>query len=124
MGKNLDKKILNKSKEVKNDPFCFGFFIDNELYWNTPNLMANTIISISSDVIGKQKYITLLKTKFKSIQEFNALVNTNFLSWNALLKNTKPINLSNLEQINITFYEMFCHKYFATVKATFKKTCP
>ena len=44
--KNLDKKILNKSKEVKNDPFCFGFFIDNELYWNTPNLMANTIIPL------------------------------------------------------------------------------
>ena len=77
-----------------------------------------------SNLLGKQKYITLLKTKFKSIQEFNTLINTNFSSWNALLENTEPLNLSNLEQMNITYYEMFCHKYFATVKATLKKHAP
>ena len=37
------------------------------------------------------------------------------------LKILNPLIFSNLEQINITFYEMFCHKYFATVKATLKK---
>ncbi len=122
--KNLNKKILNKSIKAKDDPYCFGFFIDNELYWNTPNLMANAIIALSSNVVGKQKYISLLKTKLKSIQEFNTLINTNFSSWNALLENTEPLNLSNLEQMNITYYEMFCHKYFATVKASLKKHAP
>ena len=70
--KKILTENLNKSKEVKNDTFCFGFFIDNELYWNTPNLMANTIISIS---------LMLSETKIYYITQDQVKIVQNLMHW-------------------------------------------
>ncbi len=122
--KNLNLKIFNKSHKIKDDPYFFGFFIDNELYWNTPHIMASLVIKNKRDSAGKRQFINLLKDEIKTIEAFNSLTNSNFENWNALINNLDDIDLSGIEKINIKFYEMFCHKYFATVKALINKHAP
>ena len=46
-------------------PFCFGFLLIMNCTGTHSNLMANTIISISSDVAGKQNIMPLLQDQVK-----------------------------------------------------------
>ena len=121
---SVRKKIKWKADKLNEDPFFFGYFVDNEMHWYEPNSMAQHILQNKPQNHGKKTYINRLKKQL-SIAEFNAKTKSDFTDWNAVLKNTAKIkNIGALEQFNIVYYEDMCHIYFSTIKKAIKELSP
>jgi hypothetical protein len=114
--KNVSSFIKSKAEMVKNDPFFIGYFVDNEMHWFDPNGMATYIIKNQPNSAGKKHYVELLKMHLKDITVFNEKTGTDFSDWDALLKSTKKIELKNIEEINILFYNELSEIYFKTIR--------
>ena len=69
--KGLDPKVIN-------DPFCIGFFVDNEL--NVSGI-AEQVMSLPSGSKTKLKFLEELKTKYLSIENLNRSWKTFFTNF-------------------------------------------
>lgn len=123
----VEKKIKEKAAFVKDDPYFFGFFINNEIHWSSPLGIAKSTLSKGKDCAGKKTYIALLQHYIATIDAFNELTGASFKSWNEL-ENTKvakdKLNVSALKKVNEEHYTIMCEVYFKTTKALIDKYAP
>ncbi|WNC69160.1 hypothetical protein RI845_03140 [Thalassotalea nanhaiensis] len=115
----LERKVKQKAALVKNDPYFFGFFINNEIHWGTPQSIAASTLAKGQNSAGKKVYIALLKDKLKNIETFNKMAGSNFKSWQALLTTKVKKNKVKhrlLKDINVLHYTNMTDVYFKTSK--------
>ena len=128
------KSIDVVSKEVKNNPWCIGVFIDNERSWG--NMSSDKLhyglvldgLSKDKNSYLKSEFMRILKKKHKSIASLNKLWETNFASWTALekgvdYKKQNSFNKGKLEDFSILL-EAFATKYFQVIHDALEKKMP
>jgi Secretion system C-terminal sorting domain len=124
---DVEAKIIEKAEVVKDDPYFFGFFINNEIHWGNPLSFAKNLLEKEGDCIGKQVYIDLLKQRLVSITEFNELTGATNGSWEDLLTNeinTNGLDIYALKEVNIEHYTNMCEMYFKITKELIDKYAP
>ncbi len=124
---DVEKKIKAKATFVKNDPFFFGFFINNEIHWGTPFSLANHTLAKDKNTAGKKVFIELLKKELGTIENFNTKTGGDFNNWEALLKSkvkNNSLKLHNLKAINKKHYENMVENYFSTTKKLINTYAP
>ena len=106
--------IKAKAEMVKDDPFFFGFFVNNEIKWREPGRIAADTLSNAGTCAGKQAYVSLLKQRLATIEAFNQATGAAFKSWDDLLQTPvkQAIQLEPLAAINIEHYRTMCEIYF------------
>lgn len=112
---DVEKKIKEKSELVKDDPYFFGFFINNEIHWSNPQTIAASTLSKGKNSEGKKVYVSLLQSELKSIENFNQKTGSNFKSWNNLLETKVKKNAvkhSAIKEINVLHYKNMTEQYF------------
>ena len=139
----FDPKFLERTevtmktiaKEVQNNPWCIGVFVDNEKPWglgSNPTTKYGVIFETfkfdASKSSAKKAFINILKEKYKSISELNKSWETNIKSWNILenkidLKNEKEYSENFIADFS-SLMHAFASKYFSTVQKTLKKHMP
>jgi hypothetical protein len=117
----VQNTIKRNAEKANKDPYFFGYFVDNEMHWYNPTKMASLVLKNASSSVGKKEYINLLIKNFDKIEDLNAKAGTQFESWEALLQNKKEIDMKNVEDINIIYYEKMCHLYFKTIREAIDK---
>ncbi|MBK3517094.1 hypothetical protein [Carboxylicivirga marina] len=122
----VELKIKDKAAFVKDDPYFFGFFINNEIHWGNPNSLVIHSLEKGNDCAGKIAYLNLLKNELL-IKQFNELTGASFESWNDLL-NTKVspgrLKVAKLKEYNVKHYTNMCELYFKTTKELIDKHAP
>ena len=113
-----------KVQSSKGDPYLFGFFVDNEIHWYSPNTFAKKLIAYRANSMGKKVYVDMLEEEYKNIESFNSVAGTSFKNWKDLVKNRKQIKLKKTEKVNIEFYELMTHKYFSTIRKAIDEISP
>jgi len=116
---DVEKKIMAKATFVKDDPYFFGFFINNEIHWGTPFSLANQTLAKGPKTAGKEVYISLLKKELKSIENFNSKTGGSFKSWDNLLQTKVKANtlqLHKIKDLNIKHYKTMVEYYFSITK--------
>lgn len=124
---DVEERIKEKAQMVKDDPYFFGFFINNEIHWGSPMSLAINSLEKGADCIGKQEYINLLKQRLVSINEFNQLTGASISSWENLLNNkinTNDLDIYALKEVNVEHYNNMCEVYFKTTKENIDKYAP
>lgn len=123
--KNRLKAEVGKSAD---DPWCIGYFVDNELWWGPGNRAANvahSALKAAPDSLSKQAFIADLKTKYTEIEKLNAVWGTEYTSWNALRDTqTLPADLKKSSEDCGDFGLRFAERYFATVRKAVKEIAP
>lgn len=84
--------IAPVAAKVVGDPYCLGWFLDNELTWTDGlgedsgrySIAYGTLKEDISVSPGKQVWIQDLRTKYTTIEALNASWSTNFTSWGQL----------------------------------------
>ncbi|WNC69128.1 hypothetical protein RI845_02980 [Thalassotalea nanhaiensis] len=125
--KSVNKRVKQASTAIKDDPFFIGFFIDNELYWKSPNTLAKELIKKPKNSSAKHQYVDIVKDIYKTLDEVNKRLGSSFTNWSALKANKQEFPLKNitmLEQANIAFYQKMSHKYFSTISKAIKNHAP
>ncbi|TLX78168.1 hypothetical protein E9993_00350 [Labilibacter sediminis] len=124
---DVERKIKAKAAFVKDDPFFFGFFINNEIHWGNPYSFANYTLAKGADCAGKKVFVELLQKRLNTIEKFNKLTGASFKSWNELLQtkvSNDKLRTSAIKTINEEHYTTMCEVYFKTTKALIDKYAP
>jgi hypothetical protein len=78
----LKGRLAEEKDRTTNDPYCIGYFIDNELRWND---LALTALGSEKQLSAKNALVEFLKKKYPTIRDLNNGWNTEFGSWKKLL---------------------------------------
>ncbi len=112
------------------DPWCVGFFIDNELSWGDEMSLGLAALASPGSQPAKKVLVDDLKAKYQTVEKLNAAWDTNFADWDALLQNkfTPPDKQKWAKQKAFAelsaFYTKIAETYFAAVKEEMKKAAP
>jgi hypothetical protein len=85
----LLKQMEAKRRKSAGDPWCLGFFSDNELSWgDDTSLAVGTLMSPAAQP-AKRAFLEVLRKKYDDIAKLNAAWGTSHASWDALAASTK-----------------------------------
>lgn len=118
---NLTRKIKVIIRSAA-DPFCIGYFVDNEITWGDSTGVARWTIASPPDQPAKIEMVNFLKRKYHDIERMNKNWGTGFKSWDDFMSNTRQLNIRNKDTQEFTF--MAVNEYFKRVKSTLKKYAP
>lgn len=120
----LEKQLLDHKKEIE-DPWCIGFFVDNELPWGNQTRMAELVAKAPPTQAAKGKFVADLKRKYVNINALNRAWGTDFASWDALMNNRADIWTTDGTWADFfEFNNALIHKYYSTIRQAFDRLAP
>lgn len=126
------KTVEQIDREVKDNPWCIGVFIDNEKSWGQMGstesqygIVLNTLTRPNSDSPTKAVFADILKNKYNTIAKLNKAWNTKLDSWDEL---DAGVTLTNFTEAAIEDFsvmlETYASEYFRIVAKTVKEYMP
>ena len=120
----IQKNLKRFAKETK-DPWCIGFFVDNELSWGNNGIsLARETLACPPDQPAKQEFVRDLKARYGEIGKLNRAWNTRHASWDALLSSRKAPDVGRAGGDLKRFYAKTADTYFRVIKEELKKAAP
>ena len=122
----LDRTLQTDLKESLGDPWCLGFFVDNELAWGDTCHLAEASLASPAAQPAKRVFAEDLKKKYATIEALNAAWGTPHASWDALLAATalpdrkRAAARADLE----AFSERYLDAYFGGCRDAVKAASP
>lgn len=118
------KNSIASQKEGANDPWCIGYFVDNELSWGLPGSLAIGTLKSPATQPAKIKFVKSLKENYKTIEALNKSWQTKYASWEALLNTTTAPEEANAKKDLVAFYGEIADTYFRIINEELKKVAP
>jgi hypothetical protein len=107
------------------DPWCIGFFVDNELGWGGDGVsLALATLRSPHDQPAKRVFLEDLRKKYETIENLNAAWGTQNASWDALQQSTTPPDKRQARADLEAFYMRLAEQYFAVCRAAIKQGAP
>lgn len=119
------KMQFETRKEEVQDPWCLGFFVDNEIQWKGVTYLAEMTVKAPADQPCKQVMVSWLKEKYGTIKALNNVWKTGFASWKALEENSSEIIAdANTKDDLRAFNRQIIEKYYQNIRAAFDAYAP
>ncbi|WP_010520394.1 hypothetical protein [Aquimarina agarivorans] len=122
--KKAVKSSVASQKYGAGDPWCIGYFIDNEMAWGSVGSLAIGALRSPATQPAKIEFIKDLKKKYGSVKKLNDKWGTTHASWDALLKTTTPPDETKAKEDLVVFYEKIADTYFRTIKEGLNTIAP
>lgn len=122
----MDRTLRTELKESLNDPWCLGFFVDNELHWGDSCHVAEVTLTSPSDQPAKRRLIAWLQQKHASIEALNTAWATGHASWDAVLSSIqRPDRKREAVRADLeAMSELIVHEYFRGCREAVKAAAP
>ncbi|MEP0842473.1 MAG: beta-galactosidase [Phycisphaerae bacterium] len=126
------RAIRPVAEKVKADPWCVGWFVDNELSWGgwgddakRAGLALGTLAKPGTSP-AKKALLEHFKSRYASIAALNAAWGTSLAGWEALQEPFKPAGplSAGMKADLIGFVKVFARKYFEVVREEIRKADP
>jgi hypothetical protein len=117
------RRLMAEHKAEMDDPWCFGFFVDNELSWGGPTDLAVWTLASPADQAAKSEFRRRMQAKYATVGALNAAWNTAFADWEAFLSETKRPG-KGAEADLAEFTLAVADAYFKNVCEEFKAAAP
>jgi len=114
----------DKRKTSANDPWCIGYFSDNEMSWGDETSLAIAALKSPPDQAAKLVLIADLKAKYSDITKLNAAWGTAHTSWDGLRENRTAPDAQKARADLTAFYSKSAGSYFRTVRDAIKAVAP
>lgn len=82
----LRRAMESKTNSSANDPWCIGYFSDNEMSWGDETSLALGVLQSPPQQAAKREFMDDLKATYSDIARLNSAWGTNYASWDALLE--------------------------------------
>lgn len=115
---------IERKKEA--DPWCIGYFFDNELGWGNDTSLATAALRSPAKQKAKKVFIEDLKKKYQTIEKLNTAWDKKYKSWKFLLESTDDpdIKTSQGQDDLKEFYTKTAETYFRIIKEEINKVVP
>ncbi|MEL6312034.1 MAG: beta-galactosidase, partial [Pseudomonadota bacterium] len=115
---------LEAHRETAGDPWCIGYFVNNELHWNPPMKIVENIFRLEPDSAAKRRFVEQLRETYGTVAALNELLGTEFDSWEGVMANRASVALKPIEGDVDRFYEAMCHEFFRICREEVKRLAP
>lgn len=120
--KGIENCLLARRGQL-NDPWCLGFFVDNEIHWGSPVMLSkNTLLSPATSA-AKKTFRDILKGKYGDIAKLNAAWKSSYADWNDFLEKCE-VPKHALESDLLDFNRLTTETYFKKIRDGIKKLAP
>lgn len=131
----VDTSIRVSTEKYRDDPWCIGYFIDNEISWGgSDNSNDREHYGLVYGTLGgdktspaKQAFINQLRSRYAGIEQLDKAWKTDFPSWPALLEKPFPPQSTLPAQMREDFAKFlttFADQYFKVVRDALRKNDP
>ena len=120
----LQNGMAAQKDKSAGDPWCIGYFVDNEISWGDDPSLAIATLASPADQPAKIAFVGDLKAKYGTIDKLNAAWDTKHASWDDLLKSTTPPDKQKAGDDLRAFYSRIAEKYFEVCRAAVKEIAP
>ena len=119
--------------DVDNDPFCIGYFVDNELSWGNTQfdashyaLALSGLKASSQQSSAKKAFDDILQQQYGSIEKLNAAWSTSFESWESFAQGVSlPSDLSEaMKQDLSVLLSALADQFFRVVDEEMQNVLP
>ena len=110
---------------VTDDPWCIGFFVDNENTWKHDTYLAEATLQSPADQPAKRVFIEDLRSKYGRVEALNLAWGSEHASWEAMLEHQgiPEIKTGAAEDLR-AFYAKLADAYFAGSRDAVKAIAP
>lgn len=106
------------------DPWCLGFFVDNEIAWgSSADYLAGIAFKAPATQAAKRELINFLMEKYSGISDLNKAWGSSYGSWNALYENRQAAPQAAVKDL-AEFGPRIVERYFSIVRRVFKHIAP
>jgi len=114
---------LAEFPDTWDDPFCVGYYVDNELHWGVPTLF-DAGMTDDSDTSAQDAFIAYLQTVYPTIGDLNAAWGTGLGSFSDV-GNMDPITIRAIAMSDVNpFYDEWVDTYFRIVDEEIAAVAP
>ena len=121
---SLRRAMQSKRATSATDPWCLGYFSDNEMSWGDDVSLALSALKSGPDQAAKQAFLADLKTKYGDIAKLNQVWGSDYASWPALGESRQAPDKQRARADLTAFYSKLAEQYFRTVRDTIKTVAP
>jgi hypothetical protein len=119
---------------VKDNPWCLGYFVDNELSWGGYDgdekerygLAYGALKAAATASPAKRAFLAQLKAKYAAVEKLNAAWGMRLTSWEAMQASFNPEGAPNaaMKSDMGAFIKSLAREYFRTIRDTLRKSDP
>jgi hypothetical protein len=120
----LREGLGREQQTTAGDPWCIGYFVDNELSWGDDTSLAIATLASPADQPAKRVFIDRLKDKYTTIDNLNSAWKASHTSWDAVLDCQQPPDVKNAEADLKDFYAKLADEYFRICREEVKRIAP
>ena len=121
---NVRRSMEAKRGRSAGDPWCIGYFSDNEMSWGDEYSLAIATLKSPPEQPAKIEFVRRLKEKYSNIEDLNKVWGTKYESWDALLKSNTAPDKNRAKDDLLSFYTTIAEQYFKTVRKVIKEIAP
>ena len=117
--KGVTEALAAHGREA-HDPWCIGFFVDNEINWGaTPRQLADWTIQSPADQPAKRALVDYFQKKYGDIAKLNAAWKAEYANWDDLLHSVLLPGVAATADLS-AFTRVLCEEYFKRTRETVK----
>lgn len=120
----LMRTLNSQHRLTARDPWCIGYFVNNEMSWGGPIYLALATLRSPPTQAAKLTFVEDLRQKYESIATLNNAWETAHESWDALLASTQPPEARGAVDDLLAFNLRTTQHYFQTCKAALSEFAP
>lgn len=121
---SLRHSMEEKRGKSAGDPWCIGYFSDNEMSWGDELSLAIGALKSDSSQPAKRALLADLKEKYQTVLKLNSAWGTAYESWEALSESNEVPDREKAHDDLAAFYTKAAERYFRIVRETIKSTAP
>ena len=122
---NARKSAAEEAERSGSDPWCVGWFVDNELSWgNDDREIGRAVLRSPASQPAKLAARDLLQGKYGSVDKLDAAWGTHYGSWDTFLSATKVPDEKLCGADLQAIHRAVVAKYFSTVRDAVKAVAP
>lgn len=121
---SMAKQMEGEAGNSAGDPWCIGYFVDNELSWGDETALAVAALSSPADQPAKVTLVERLRAGYADITALNRTWGTDHGSWDALLqsRDAPPTETARDEMTALT--ALIAERYFSVIRDAVKAVAP
>ena len=121
----IDEQMAAQAETTAGDPWCIGYFVDNEIAWgNDTTSLAIATLRSPSDQRAKRVFLEDLRAKYESIEALNEAWGTEHESWRAMLEADTAPEVDSARDDLEAFYAKTAQTYFRTIRDAVRAVAP
>lgn len=119
------RKSLDRQKgKSAGDPWCIGYFVDNEASWGDEASLAVATLMSPPGQEAKKVFVSDLKAKYGTVDKLNQAWSARYASWDGLLKSRQAPDRKKAYEELAAFYTKTAETYFRAIREAAKTVAP